>query len=136
MRKISIEHLLERISKEEFEPYYLSHNTKDCTKYFSVTPLELKRLSEHWNIVKTRKDVAKIVKGTLAKEYGSFDNYLKYWSEKVNEGSISYKRITLLERAKKYLIERREQAIPPTTYRGRGILACDLDETKWVCRNI
>ena len=85
MRKISIEHLIERISKEEFESYYLSHNTKDCTEYFSVTPLELKRLSEHWNIVKTRKDVAKIVKGTLAKEYGSFDNYLKYWSEKVNE---------------------------------------------------
>ena len=48
--------------------------------------------------------------------------------EKVNKGSISYKRITLLERTKKYLTERREQAIPPTTYRGRGILACNLDE--------
>ncbi len=110
MRRISIEPLLKRISKEEFEPYYLSHNTKDCTEYFSVTPLELKRLSEHWGIVKTRKDVAKIIKGTLAKEYGSFDNYLKYWSEKVSETywnksederkEISNKRIkTLLDKS-------------------------------------
>ena len=95
MRKISIEHLIERISKEEFEPYYKTHNTKDCAEYFDVTPLELKRLSEHFEVVKTRQDVSKIGRNTLEKVSEA------YWNKSEDERKeISSKRSkTLLDKS-------------------------------------
>ena len=44
---------------------------------------------------------------------------LQLSSDKISEKSIVKTKINRKER---------EQAIPPTTYRGRGILACGLDE--------
>lgn len=44
----------------------------------------------------------------FARRVRGFFDIRNLQGEKVNKGSVSYKKITLLERAKKYLTERRE----------------------------
>ena len=106
-KKIDISEYTNKITKEEFEKYYLSHTRKDTQEYFNISSgTAFDRIIKYFGIVKTFKEVVAIKNQRIIEKYGSLEEYDKIRGRQISKGISNQTR-----EQKKSSVEKRKNTI-------------------------
>ncbi len=69
--KLKFQNNINRISKQEFYDYYITHNTDDIKNHFQLSSTDYKKLKDYYEIPpKTQGQINEIIKNRFLEKYG------------------------------------------------------------------